>query len=157
MMQLRIKTFDELTTRELYELLRLRAEIFVVEQDCVYQDLDYVDYDSVHVFFEEDGRVRACLRVYQKASEPGVWKIGRVVTSEHRKGLGSAIMTEGLRVVAMREPGATIRIESQCQAQGFYEKFGFRACSEPFIMDQLPHVKMELTLPKTRPGAAGRS
>lgn len=146
MMQLRIKTFDELTTRELYELLRLRSEIFVVEQNCVYQDLDYVDYDSVHVFFEEDGRVCACLRVYQKESEPGVWKLGRVVTREHRRGLGSAIMTEGLRVVREKEPRATVRIESQCQAQGFYEKFGFHTCSEPFIMDELPHVKMELTL-----------
>ncbi len=153
-MELIIKTFDELTTRELYELLRLRSEIFVVEQDCVYQDLDYIDYNCVHAILADGdlnagGKVAAYLRAYQKASEPGVWWLGRVVTIEHRAGLGSKIFAEGIRIVAERDPNAVIHIEAQCQAQGFYEKFGFRACSERFIMDELWHIKMELRLGET--------
>ncbi len=141
--QLHIKTFDELTTRELYEILRLRAAVFVVEQDCVYQDLDGLDYDAVHIFLTEEGRVRACARVYQRDADSNLWGIGRVVTDERRQGLGSQVFGAALRVVQEKAPTATVRIESQCQAQGFYEKFGFRAVSEPFMMDQLPHIKME--------------
>ncbi len=144
--RLHIKTFDELTTRELYELLRLRAAVFVVEQNSVYQDLDGIDYDAVHLFLTEDGRVRACARVYCRDADLNLWGIGRVVTDERRQGLGSQIFGAALRVVREKAPTATIRIESQCQAQGFYEKFGFRAISETFIMDQLPHVKMEKIL-----------
>ena len=141
--QLHIKTFDELTTRELYEILRLRAAVFVVEQDCVYQDLDGLDYDAVHIFLTEEGRVCACARVYLRDADSNLWGIGRVVTDERRQGLGSQIFGAALRVVQEKAPTATVRIESQCQAQGFYEKFGFRAVSEPFMMDQLPHIKME--------------
>jgi len=141
--QLHIKTFDELTKRELYEILRLRAAVFVVEQDCVYQDLDGLDYDAVHIFLTEEGRVRACARVYLRDADSSLWGIGRVVTDERRRGLGSQIFGAALRVVQEKAPTATVRIESQCQAQGFYEKFGFRAVSEPFMMDQLPHIKME--------------
>ena len=141
--QLHFKTFDELTTRELYEILRLRAAVFVVEQDCVYQDLDGLDYDAVHIFLTEEGRVRACARVYRRDADSNLWGIGRVVTDERRQGLGSQIFGAALRVVQEKAPTATVRIESQCQAQGFYEKFGFRAVSEPFMMDQLPHIKME--------------
>ena len=141
--QLHIKTFEELTTRELYEILRLRAAVFVVEQDCVYQDLDGIDYGAVHLFLTEDGRVRACARVYLRDRDANVWGIGRVVTDARRQGLGTQIFGAALRVVQEKAPSATIRIESQCQARGFYEKFGFRAVSEPFIMDQLPHVEME--------------
>ena len=141
--QLHIKTFDELTKRELYEILRLRAAVFVVEQDCVYQDLDGLDYDAVHIFLTEEGRVRACARVYRRDADSNLWGIGRVVTDERRRGLGSQIFGAALRVVQEKAPTATVRIESQCQAQGFYEKFGFRPVSEPFMMDQLPHIKME--------------
>lgn len=141
--KLHIKTFDELTKRELYEILRLRAAVFVVEQNSVYQDLDGIDYDAVHLFLTEGDLVRACARVYRRDADSNLWGIGRVVTDERRQGLGSQIFGAALRVVQEKAPTATVRIESQCQAQGFYEKFGFRPVSEPFIMDQLPHIKME--------------
>ncbi len=145
-----VKRFDDLSARELYEILRLRSEIFVVEQDCVYQDVDYVDYRALHFILARfDGKVDAYLRLYEKDEEPGVLWIGRVVTSSRRKGLGSRVLDAALsyiRIARKRKTPIVVHIESQCQAMGFYEKFGFRAISEPFIMDQLPHVKMELRL-----------
>ena len=85
-MNLVTKFFDELTTLELYEILKARAEIFVVEQNCIYQDLDDKDYNSLHVFYEVDGKVTAYLRAFIK--EEGVVQIGRVLTVEHGTGLG---------------------------------------------------------------------
>ncbi|MGN0910221.1 MAG: GNAT family N-acetyltransferase [Thermoguttaceae bacterium] len=145
-----MKRFDDLSARELYEILRLRSEIFIVEQDCVYQDVDYIDYRALHfILARSDGKVDAYLRLYEKEEEPGVLWIGRVVTSSHRKGLGSRVLDAALsyiRIARNRKTPVVVHIESQCQARGFYEKFGFRAISEPFIMDQLPHIKMELRL-----------
>ncbi len=83
-MDIVVKSFDELTTVELYEILKARAAIFVVEQNCVYQDLDDVDYQSLHVFYQEDNRVLAYLRAFYK--EKGVVQIGRVLTMQRGNG-----------------------------------------------------------------------
>ena len=139
-----IKYFSELTTRELYEILRTRAEIFVVEQNCPYQDLDCRDYDSLHVFFEEDGRVQACLRSFMRDRETA--QIGRVVTLVHGKGLGGALLKTGIEQVRMRQNPKRIVIEAQCYATGFYEQAGFRICSGEFLEDGIPHVRMTLEL-----------
>lgn len=85
-MELKVKTFSGLTTVELYEILKARAEIFVVEQNCVYQDLDDRDQSSLHIFFEEDGRVKAYLRAF--ALDDRTVQIGRVLTLHHGTGLG---------------------------------------------------------------------
>ena len=95
-MKLKSKFFNELSTKELYELLRARAEIFVVEQNCVYQDLDYRDYSSLHVFFEKDDAVVAYLRAFLKED---VVQIGRVLTLEHGKGMGGKILSAGLEKI----------------------------------------------------------
>ena len=74
------KTFDELTNRELYEILRAREAVFVVEQNCPYYDIDGLDYPSLHMFYkEEDGSVQACLRIFEKVDEPGTMQIDRSV------------------------------------------------------------------------------
>ncbi len=80
-MKLVVKYFDDLTTKELYELLKARISIFVLEQNRVYQDLDDKDYHSLHVFFEDNGEVVACLRAFLK--EDNVVQIGRVLTLYH--------------------------------------------------------------------------
>ena len=84
-MEIKAKFFHELTTKELYEILKARTEIFVLEQNCVYQDMDDKDYGSLHVFYEEDGKVIAYLRAFSK--EAGIIQMGRVLTLQHGKGL----------------------------------------------------------------------
>ena len=141
-MKLISKFFDELNTKELYELLKARAEIFVVEQNCVYQDLDDKDYQSLHVFFEESGRVEAYLRAFVK--DEGVVQVGRVLTLEHGKGLGAKLLKAGLKEVKEKFNPEKIFIEAQCYATGYYEREGFRICSKEFLEDGIPHVEMEL-------------
>lgn len=143
-MELSARTFEELTNRELYEILRARAEIFVVEQACVYQDLDGRDYESLHVFFEEEGKVTACLRAFFLS--PDTVRMGRVLTREHGKGLGGRLLKEGIALVRERMKPARIRIEAQTYAAPFYAREGFRICSEEFEEDGIPHVGMVLDL-----------
>ena len=143
-MNLVSKYFDELTTVELYELLKVRSEIFVVEQNCIYQDLDNKDYQSLHVFYEEDGKVFAYLRAFWK--EEGVIQVGRVLTLEHGKGLGGKLLHDGLEEIRKKFHPQKIYLEAQCYAIGYYEREGFKVCSEEFLEDGIPHVEMELIL-----------
>ena len=136
------KTFPELTGDGLYEILRVRSEVFGVEQDCVYQDMDGDDQASIHLWLTEGGQVVALCRVCPAGTHMQEISIGRVITTERGKGYGKRIMLEG--IAAAREYfGATvIDIEAQEYAKGFYEQVGFRQSSEPFILDSIPHIKM---------------
>lgn len=138
------KTFGELTARDIYEILKARAAVFVVEQKIVYQDMDDVDYDSLHVFWQEDGVVTAYLRAFE--TEPGVVRMGRVLTLQHGQGLGGRLLSFALEEIRQRYSPEMIAIDSQCHAIGFYEKAGFRVCSEEFPEEGIMHVKMELKL-----------
>lgn len=143
-MQTKAKLFNELTTKELYEILKARAEIFVVEQNCVYQDLDDVDYESLHVFYEEEGKVVAYLRAYYKDDK--VVQMGRVLTLQHGKGLGGRLLKEGIAQIKEKMTPKQLYIEAQCYATGYYEREGFRVCSDEFLEDGIPHVQMILDL-----------
>ncbi|MCH5325349.1 MAG: GNAT family N-acetyltransferase [Eubacterium sp.] len=138
------KYFDELTTRELYEILKARAEIFVVEQKCMYNDMDDKDYDSLHFFYEDGGRVTAYLRSF--FIEPNVVKMGRVLTLHHGTGMGGRLLKEGITQIREKQHPERIVIHAQCYAVGFYERAGFAVCSEPFSEEGMPHVRMELEL-----------
>lgn len=140
------KCFEELTTRELYEILKARAEIFVVEQECVYQDIDDIDYNSLHMFYEANGKVVAYARAYRKAGEGQVVHLGRVLTMEHGKGLGGILLKAAIAEVRERWNPIKIVIEAQCYATGYYEREGFKIYSEEFLEDGIPHVRMELVL-----------
>ena len=145
-MELVSKFFDELTTTELYEILKARAKIFVVEQNCVYQDLDNIDYRSLHIFFQSDSNVLAYLRAFKKEPETGIVQMGRVLTIEHGKGLGGKILSEGIMQIKKQMKPKRIYIEAQCYATGYYEREGFKVCSEEFLEDGIPHVQMVLEL-----------
>ena len=136
------KFFDELSTRELYEILKARAEIFVVEQNCVYQDLDDLDYRSLHVFCEENGIVTAYLRAFFK--EEDTVQMGRVLTLHHGTGLGGKLLKYGISQIRTKMHPASICAEAQCYATGFYEREGFKICSGEFLEDGIPHVQMIL-------------
>ena len=136
------KWFRELTAGELYEILRSRSEIFVVEQKCIYQDLDGMDDKALHVFCEEDGRVTACLRAFMRDAETA--QMGRVLTLKHGTGLGGELLKRGVREIRERMEPKRIYIEAQTYAIGYYEREGFRVCSEEFPEDGIPHVRMIL-------------
>jgi ElaA protein len=139
---LHTKRFDQLTVDELYELLRIRSEVFVVEQNCVYQDLDRDDQEAVHLWLTEGGKVVALCRVCPAGTHMREVSVGRVITTERGKGYGKRIMLEGIRT-AKESFGATrIDIEAQEYAKGFYEQVGFRQSSDPFMLDGIPHIRM---------------
>ena len=136
------KIFKELTTNELYELLRVRSEVFVVEQNCVYQDLDGDDQPSVHLWLTVEDKVVALARVCPAGTHLKEISIGRVITTERGKGYGKQIMLHAIDA-AVEYFGATIiDIEAQEYAKGFYERVGFRQSSDTFILDGIPHIKM---------------
>ena len=139
------KTFQELTTNELYELLRVRSEVFVVEQNCVYQDLDYDDQKSIHLCLTEGEKVVALARVCPAGTHMQEISIGRVITTERGKGYGKQIMLHAIDA-SMEHFGATlIDIEAQGYAKGFYEGVGFRQSSDTFMLDGIPHINMTWT------------
>ena len=143
-MQVKSKFFSELTTTELYEILKAREEIFVVEQNCVYQDLDNKDYDSLHVFYEEDGIVTAYMRAFFK--DDTTVQMGRVLSLRCGAGLGGRLLREGIIQIKDKMNPKRIYIEAQCYATGYYEREGFSVCSDEFLEDGIPHVQMILEL-----------
>ena len=143
-MNLVTKFFQDLSTTELYELLKSRAEIFVVEQNCVYQDLDNKDYHSLHIFYEEQGKVLAYLRAFEKDASTKTVQMGRVLTLTHGTGLGRTLLKEGIKQIKEKFTPSAIYIEAQCYATGFYEREGFVICSDEFLEDGIPHVEMIL-------------
>ena len=139
---LHTKRFDQLTVDELYELLRIRSEVFVVEQNCVYQDLDRDDQEAVHLWLTEGGKVVALCRVCSAGTHMREVSVGRVITTERGKGYGKRIMLEGITAAREHFHAKVIEIEAQEYAKGFYEQVGFRQSSDPFMLDGIPHIKM---------------
>ena len=139
------KKFQELTTDELYELLRVRSEVFVVEHNCVYQDMDGDDQKSIHLWLTVDEKIVALARVCPARTHMKEISIGRVITTERGKGYGKQIMLHAIDT-AIEHFGATlIDIEAQEYAKGFYENVGFKQSSDTFMLDGIPHIKMTWT------------
>ena len=143
-MQLYRKRFQELTTEELYGILKLRVDVFVVEQNCPYRELDDRDQNAVHVWLQDEDGILAYLRVMDRGIENESVSIGRVVAAKRRCGLGSRILAEGIRAAKEVFLAESIYLEAQVYAKGLYEKQGFRQISEEFLLDGIPHVRMLL-------------
>ena len=137
-----IKRFDELTLDELYEILRARAEVFIVEQDCVYQDLDDVDKEAYHVYLREEGKIVAYLRVIDKGKRLDEVSLGRVITLKRRCGLGTKLMKIGIEIAKEKFGAKKIKIGAQAWANPFYEQVGFRQISGEYMEDGIPHIYM---------------
>lgn len=142
--------FDELSLRELYEIGRLRQEVFVVEQDCPYIDFDRLDYDSFHLFaFDETGAVHAYTRLVPKGiSYPDEPSIGRVITSEATRGsgLGRTLMLKSIEACHQLWPGQSIRISAQTYLLKFYGSLGFASTGKEYLEDGIPHTEMLLVV-----------
>lgn len=145
-MEYKFKWFNELTTQELYEILKSRAEIFLLEQKIICQDLDDIDYKSMHFFLENNNRVIAYLRAFYKTEDKKIVKIGRVLTLNHGKGLGRNLLEKSIAEIKNIPECEKICINAQKHAAGFYEKFGFKVISNEFLEEGVVHVSMELKL-----------
>ena len=139
-----VKTFDELTAREVYEILQVRTAVFVVEQTCPYQEVDGVDYDAYHVYLRDDRGIRAYLRAFPK--DENTAQMGRVMTLDRGQCLGMEVLKAGIRTVREKMKVEKIFIEAQTYTIDFYGKVGFRVTGEEFLEDGIPHVPMTLEL-----------
>lgn len=142
----RFAKFDDLTPREVHDIFQARVDVFVIEQNCPFQDLDGTDPDSWHLIGRSasGGPVLAYCRLVPpgvKFAEPS---IGRVLTTRkvRRTGAGRELMREALARAAALWPGKAIRIGAQLRLERFYEELGFAKCSEPYLEDGIPHVEM---------------
>ena len=140
-MEFYAKKFGELTNSEVYEILKSRMEVFLLEQKIVCLDTDDMDYKSLHCFFKEGDRVIAYLRAFEK--EEGTVKVGRVLTLEHRTGLGRKLMEMSFDEIIKVFKCSKIVVDAQKQAEGFYEKCGYVTVSGEFLEEGVVHVKME--------------
>ena len=141
-MQTIIKKFNELTLEELYEIVKIRAAVFVVEQKCAYQDLDDVDQEAYHVYVKEEGKMVAYLRVVDKGKRLDEVSVGRVISLKRRCGLGSMLMKAGLAVAKEKFHADKVKVGAQTYAKPFYESVGFRQVSEEYLEDGIPHIYM---------------
>lgn len=151
-MEFLVKSFDQLSLHELYRILQLRAEVFVVEQDCVYQDLDNKDQMSYHVLGLEDGEIHAYTRIIPAGiSYKDYVSIGRVVNSKEvrGKGVGKAQMEFTISSANQFFPVTKIKISAQSYLDKFYTDLGFQSTGEEYLEDGIPHQAMILIDPET--------
>jgi len=143
-MEITIKTFAELTVFELYDLLQLRSEIFVVEQDCVYQDLDGKDVYALHILGKKNGKIIA----YTRCFKPGVYfaeaSIGRVIVDakQRKYRYGHDIMNASIEAIKDRYNSDSIKISAQSYLIKFYESHGFHTAGKEYLEDGIPHTEM---------------
>ncbi|MBQ8414319.1 MAG: GNAT family N-acetyltransferase [Clostridia bacterium] len=138
-MKLITKYFDELSARELYEIVRARQEIFLMEQRIVCRDFDGVDYDALHCFLWEDNKVVAYMRAFM---QDGEIRLGRFLTVRHGEGLGRRLMELSLPIVKASFNCDKISFHAQKHAEGFYLKLGFKTVSDVFLEEGIEHVEM---------------
>ncbi|MCC8359521.1 GNAT family N-acetyltransferase [Salinimicrobium sediminilitoris] len=143
-MEIKILTFEELSLHELYKVLQLRAEVFVVEQDCVYQDIDGKDEKALHILGFEGEELVAYTRIFP----PGIYfsqaAIGRVVVKEgHRKkSYGHEILKASIQAVEEKFDTKKIKLSAQTYLTKFYESHGFKQVGEGYLEDGIPHIGM---------------
>ncbi|WP_298489316.1 GNAT family N-acetyltransferase [uncultured Maribacter sp.] len=144
MLHIEIKTFKDLNTEELYKILQLRSEVFVVEQDCVYQDVDSKDQKALHVIGFKKDEVVAYTRIFRSGDYFKDASIGRVVVkeSERKYGYGKVIMEASIKAVEENLKETKIHISAQEYLIKFYSSLGFKQVGEGYLEDGIPHVGM---------------
>lgn len=147
-METYVKRFDELTTTELYEILKLRGDIFVIEQQNTTEEIDGDDYTAIHVFMKEadQKQLEAYARILPPTAERQNVKIGRVASRQRRGGLGTKIMEAAIQAVRDNFDADYIYLEAQTYIKDFYERLGFVVIGEEFMAAEILHVPMTLDL-----------
>lgn len=144
MLNIVTKLFEELTVEELYSLLQLRSEIFVVEQNCVYQDLDGKDQKALHVLGFKNNKVVAYTRIFKPGDYFEYASIGRVIVAknERQHGYGYDIMKASISAVKSHFNETSIKLSAQCYLKKFYNNLGFIEVGEEYLEDDIPHIAM---------------
>jgi len=144
LLNIAVKKFEELNTAELYSLLQLRSEIFVVEQNCVYQDLDGKDEKALHVIGYKNNKIVAYTRIFKAGDYLAEASIGRVVVidTERQKGYGIDIMKASIKVVEENFKATRIVVSAQTYLTSFYNALGFIEKGGDYLEDGIPHVMM---------------
>jgi ElaA protein len=139
-----IKNFDEFTVPELYAVLKSRIDVFVIEQNCPYPDLDNYDQRAIHLWAEENGEVMAYCRIFDKGIKYAEASIGRVLTTEKARGksLGKLLIQYAVETIENRFHTSEIRISAQDYLLKFYGDFGFEDTGKKYLEDNIPHTEM---------------
>ena len=144
MFKIQIKSFKELKTQELYDMLQLRSEVFVVEQDCVYQDIDGKDQSALHILGFKNDKLIGYTRVFK----PGIYfkeaSIGRVVVSKNEREYkyGYMLMEASIKAIKNHYNENLIKISAQCYLKQFYINVGFNTIGDAYLEDGIPHIAM---------------
>lgn len=139
--------FEELTTKDLYEVLKLRVDVFVVEQNCPYPELDNLDQQSIHLLCREDGVIQSYARLVPAGAKYDLPSIGRVIVRKEARGRGLAkeLLERSIDYILTEWKSKAIQLQGQVYLQEFYQSFGFQPVSESYDEDGIPHVDMKLT------------
>jgi ElaA protein len=144
MLEIQIKSFSELTTQELYDILQLRSEVFVVEQNCVYQDIDKKDQKALHVLGLKNNQLVAYTRLFKPGDYLEYASIGRVVVAKNQRQYkyGYDIMKASIKAIKNNFNETTIKISAQAYLKRFYNNLGFNEIGEEYLEDDIPHIAM---------------
>lgn len=142
----RLMSFEDLRVGELYEVLRLRSEVFVVEQQCIYQDIDGADREAMHLLGVQGEELKAYARCFAPGVKFSEASIGRVLIRQGARGtgLGHTLMEQAVAAISQVWGPQAIRIGAQAHLQGFYAKHGFKDVGRPYLEDGIPHLEMLL-------------
>lgn len=140
----KIKSFEELTTPELYEIIKARINVFVIEQNCPYPDLDDYDQQALHLWAEQDKNILAYCRIFDKGIKYPETSIGRVLTTENGRGksLGKQLIQYAVETIENRFHTREVRISAQDYLLRFYSGFGFEDTGKKYLEDNIPHTEM---------------
>lgn len=143
-MNINTKSFEELSTLELYQILQLRTAVFVVEQNCVYQDMDGKDIKALHVIGTLQNEIMAYTRIFKAGDYLDHASIGRVVVkkSGRQSGYGKQIAEASIKAIKDNFNTSTIHISAQTYLEKFYKELGFTAAGENYLEDGIPHILM---------------
>ncbi|WP_025763638.1 GNAT family N-acetyltransferase [Dyadobacter tibetensis] len=147
----KLQSFEELSTTNLYHLLQLRSEVFVVEQQCAFQDMDSVDFRCHHLTAYDKGKLVAVSRIIPAGITYSFPSIGRIAVarSARGQGLGVALVLKSIQTVEKRYNPEGISIGAQLYLKIFYESFGFKQIGEPYLEDGIVHIKMHRKCPNS--------
>lgn len=145
-MEIIIKQFEELELKELYDILKLRFDVFVLEQKSIYDEYDTIDFNSIHFFIKENDKIVAYARLYEKIEN--IAAIGRVVVhqNQRKKGVGKVLFKSVIEYTKQRESFDWIQIEAQEYLSEFYKSFGFEQTSDTYDDGGVLHIDMELKI-----------
>lgn len=147
-MEFIVKHFSELTIEELFEIYKLRVSVFVVEQNCPYQEVDDADKIAYHLYMKDENGILAYLRVLPKGAAYDEVSLGRVISVNRRCGFGTQIVDAGIAFAKEKFGVKRIVIGAQAYALKFYENAGFKKFGEEYLEDGIPHIHMEAVFDK---------